>query len=54
MKLNTTEAPNLNQNSYPIRELDLKRFSLNQMEYLQLYWLVVRALRLCDQRSVQL
>ncbi|MGA9379678.1 MAG: CRISPR-associated helicase Cas3' [Phormidium sp.] len=50
----STEAPNLNQNCYPIRELDLKRFSLNQMEYLQLYWLVVRALRLCDQRSVQL
>ncbi|MFB2934962.1 CRISPR-associated helicase Cas3' [Aerosakkonemataceae cyanobacterium BLCC-F154] len=49
-----TEAPNLNQSCYPIRELDLKRFSLNQMEYLQLYWLVVRALRLCDQRSVQL
>ncbi|OKH35679.1 CRISPR-associated helicase Cas3' [[Phormidium ambiguum] IAM M-71] len=48
------EVPNLNQNCYPIRELDLKRFSLNQMEYLQLYWLVVRALRLCDQRSVQL
>jgi hypothetical protein len=36
------------------KEFDLNRFDTAQIEYLQLYSLVVRALRLCDQRSVQL
>lgn len=46
--------PNLTQTRYPIRELDLNRLTTAQIDYLQLYSLVVRALRLCDQRSVQL
>lgn len=45
---------NLSKDIYPARELDLNRFEADQTEYLQLYLLVVRALRLCDQRSVQL
>jgi CRISPR-associated endonuclease/helicase Cas3 len=35
-------------------DFDLNRFEKDQTEYLQLYWLVVRALRLCDTRAVQL
>ncbi|GAA6618082.1 CRISPR-associated helicase Cas3' [Scytonema sp. NUACC26] len=45
---------NLSQNFYKIRELDFNQFDSDRIEYLQLYLLVVRALRLCDQRSVQL
>ena len=46
---------NLSQELYPVtKEFDLNRFDPTQIEYLQLYSLVVRALRLCDQRSVQL
>ena len=47
---------NLSKSIYPIK----KEFDLNQLntadefEYFHLYLLVVRALRLCDQRSVQL
>lgn len=47
-----SQLPNLTSSRYSIRKLDLTWFS--SWEYLQLYWLVVRALRLCDQRSVQL
>lgn len=45
--------PNLTQTRYPVRELDLNRLTTAQIDYLQLYSLVVRALRLSDQRSVQ-
>lgn len=46
---------NLSRELYPVtKEFDLNRFDTAQIEYLQLYSLVVRALRLCDQRSVQL
>ncbi|MEH1820090.1 MAG: CRISPR-associated helicase Cas3' [Nostoc sp.] len=46
---------NLGKDVYPIKkDFDLNRFSPDQTEYLQLYLLIVRALRLCDQRSVQL
>lgn len=48
------QVPNLSRNVYKLSELDLEQFSdPNDIEYLQLYSLVVRALRLCDQRSVQ-
>jgi hypothetical protein len=43
----------LSKNVYKLKELDLNRFSSDDVEFLQLYSLVVRALRLCDQRSVQ-
>ncbi|MFE1744272.1 CRISPR-associated helicase Cas3' [Coleofasciculus sp. H7-2] len=46
--------PNLKQTRYSAKELDLNKFSSAQIDYLQLYWLVVRSLRLCDQRSVQI
>lgn len=46
--------PNLKQNLYPLKELDLNKFANDEVEYFQLYILIVRALRLCDQRSVQL
>ncbi|WP_254625875.1 CRISPR-associated helicase Cas3 [Nostoc sp. TCL240-02] len=46
---------NLSKDVYPIKkDFDLNRFTSDETEYLQLYLLVVRALRLCDQRSVQL
>lgn len=45
---------NLSKDVYPARELDLNKFEADRTEYLQLYLLMVRALRLCDQRSVQL
>jgi CRISPR-associated endonuclease/helicase Cas3 len=44
---------NLSRNIYKLQEWDLNRFSIDEVEFLQLYSLVVRALRLCDQRSVQ-
>jgi DEAD/DEAH box helicase len=47
--------PNLSRNVYKLSELDLEQFfGRDEVEFLQLYSLVVRALRLCDQRSVQL
>ena len=45
---------NLSRNIYKIKELDLNKFNYDEIEFLQLYSLVVRALRLCDQRAVQL
>jgi hypothetical protein len=49
------EPANLSREVYAVtKEFDLNRFDTAQIEYLQLYSLVVRALRLCDQRSVQL
>lgn len=45
---------NLSKNIYKLKELDLNAFAHDEIEFLQLYSLVVRALRLCDQRSVQL
>ena len=47
------QPPNLSQDIYPTETLDLNLFGTDQLEYQQLYTLVVRALRLCDQRSVQ-
>ncbi|EAW35304.1 ATP-dependent RNA helicase, putative [Lyngbya sp. PCC 8106] len=44
---------NLCQTCYNLHELPLDVFKHDQTEYQQLYTLVVRALRLCDQRSVQ-
>lgn len=46
--------PKLKQNLYSLKELDLNKFANDEIEYFQLYILIVRALRLCDQRSVQL
>lgn len=49
------QPANLSKELYAVTsEFDLNRFDTAQIEYLQLYLLVVRALRLCDQRSVQL
>jgi hypothetical protein len=49
------QPANLSREVYCVtKEFDLNRFDTAQIEYLQLYSLVVRALRLCDQRSVQL
>jgi hypothetical protein len=49
------QPANLSREVYVVTtEFDLNRFDTAQLEYLQLYSLVVRALRLCDQRSVQL
>jgi hypothetical protein len=45
---------NLSRSVYKLQELDLNKFTADEMEFLQLYSLVVRALRLCDQRAVQL
>lgn len=45
---------NLSKNVYKLREFELNQFSSDEIEFLQLYSLVVRALRLCDQRAVQL
>ncbi|MFZ1026528.1 MAG: CRISPR-associated helicase Cas3' [Limnoraphis robusta] len=44
---------NLSQTCYDLNELKLDIFSSDETGYQQLYTLVVRALRLCDQRSVQ-
>jgi hypothetical protein len=49
------QPANLSREIYAVtKEFELNRFDTAQLEYLQLYSLVVRALRLCDQRSVQL
>jgi len=46
---------NLSKSIYPLKtEFPLDRFTLDQIDYLHLYLMLVRALRLCDQRSVQL
>jgi hypothetical protein len=46
---------NLSRSNYPIQEFDLNQLNTaDTFEYFHLYLLVVRALRLCDQRSVQL
>jgi CRISPR-associated endonuclease/helicase Cas3 len=47
------ESPKLSRTSYEVKEFTLDRFEPDTIEYLQLYLLVVRALRLCDMRSVQ-
>lgn len=52
--LSLPPAPILSNTSYPITEFPLNKLSPHQIAYLQLYSLVVRALRLCDMRSVQL
>lgn len=49
-----TEPPTIKQSIYPAEVLKLNLFEADQLEYQQLYTLVVRALRLCDQRSVQM
>jgi len=47
--------PNLSRNIYKLSNLDLGDFfGRDEVEFLELYSLVVRALRLCDQRSAQL
>ncbi|MEC4818867.1 MAG: hypothetical protein SAK29_37180 [Scytonema sp. PMC 1069.18] len=46
--------PSLGKSVYNLKEFDLNKFERDEIEFLQLYSLVVRALRLCDQRSVQL
>jgi CRISPR-associated endonuclease/helicase Cas3 len=48
------ELGNLSQSSYAVAEFTLDKFTPQQIKYLQLYSLVVRALRLSDMRSVQL
>jgi hypothetical protein len=45
--------PSLGKSVYNLKEFDLNN-EHDEIEFLQLYSLVVRALRLCDQRSVQL
>ncbi|MDF0556443.1 CRISPR-associated helicase Cas3' [Kamptonema sp. UHCC 0994] len=47
-------TPIFSQSRYQVREIDLNKFSNTEIDYLHLYSLVVRALRLCDMRSVQL
>ncbi|MGB3264026.1 MAG: helicase-related protein [Microcoleus sp.] len=47
------ESPKFSRNSYDVKTFELDRFDGDAIEYLQLYSLVVRALRLCDMRSVQ-
>jgi CRISPR-associated endonuclease/helicase Cas3 len=47
--------PKLSKNIYPVTTgFKLDELSSDDIEYLQLYSLIVRALRLCDMRSVQL
>ena len=48
-----TDPPVLSQRIYPVEEIQLNCFTPDQMKYQQLYWLVVRGLRICDGRSVQ-
>jgi CRISPR-associated endonuclease/helicase Cas3 len=48
------KIPALSQSVYQAKKLELNCFSPDQMKYQQLYWLVVRGLRLCDMRSVQI
>lgn len=46
------QQANLDKNSYQVTQLDFNQFTPDQIAYQQLYALVVRALRLCDGRSV--
>lgn len=46
--------PMLSRQVYPVDEIRLNCFNPDQMKYQQLYWLVVRGLRICDGRSVQI
>lgn len=48
------EPPMLSQQVYPVQEIRLDWFTPDQMDYQQLYWLVVRSLRICDERSVKI
>jgi len=52
--LSIPELSPLSQTTYDLEEFKLDCFTPDDIEYQQLYWLVVRALRLCDARSVQL
>ncbi len=47
-------APTLSQSTYEMDEISLNCFTPDQMGYQQLYWLIVRGLRICDGRSVQI
>ncbi|NJL10255.1 MAG: CRISPR-associated helicase Cas3 [Calothrix sp. SM1_7_51] len=47
-------APSLSKSEYSVTEFSLTKLTPQEITYLQLYSLVVRALRLCDMRSVQL
>jgi len=49
-----TEPPTLAQTTYDIEEMALNCFTPDEIAYQQLYWLVVRGLRICDSRSVQM
>jgi CRISPR-associated endonuclease/helicase Cas3 len=49
-----SEPFELERTSYPTGTIDLNIFDPDSLEYQQLYALVVRALRICDMRSVQL
>ncbi|MUG96862.1 hypothetical protein F7734_32785 [Scytonema sp. UIC 10036] len=48
------QIASLRKSVYNLKEFDLNKFDRDEMEFLQLDSLVVRALRLCDQRAVQL
>jgi CRISPR-associated endonuclease/helicase Cas3 len=50
----TSEPFELKQTVYDAKTIDLNFFDPDSLEYQQLYALVIRALRLCDMRSVQL
>ncbi len=50
----SSEAFKLSQTSYETDEIKLDCFNHDYLKYQQLYALVVRALRLCDMRSVQI
>ncbi len=49
-----SEPFELKQTTYDAQAIDLNVFDPDSLEYQQLYALVVRALRICDMRSVQL
>lgn len=48
------EPTKLSRLKYEKKPFELNRFTPDELEYLQLYLLLARALRLCDQRAVQL
>ncbi|MBD2027009.1 CRISPR-associated helicase Cas3' [Leptolyngbya sp. FACHB-711] len=48
------DPPVLSQQVYAVEEIRLDCFNPDYMKYQQLYWLVVRGLRICDGRSVQI
>lgn len=51
---NCLSEPSLAKSVYQLKELNLNLCDRDEIEFLHLYSLVIRALRLCDQRSVQL